>query len=86
MKLAILVCFLVLQIQTNEAILYFHPSVFVDTPKSIITSHVVDGKMEPQNGNFSTKLKCSSLQLQLQNKSFGNQLLYELFLLRFPIL
>ena len=52
MKLAILICYLVLQIQTNEATLYFQPSLFADTPKSIITSHVVDGKMEPQNGNF----------------------------------
>ena len=52
MKLAFLVSFLVLQIQTNEATLYFHPSVFVDTPKSIITTRVNEGKMEPQNGNF----------------------------------
>ena len=52
MKLAFLFSFLVLQIQTNEATLYFHPSVFVDTPKSIITARVNEGKMEPQNGNF----------------------------------
>ena len=59
MKLAFLFSFLVLQIQTNEATLYFHPSLFVDTPKSIINSRVNQEKMEPQNaqnGNFFKKL------------------------------